>query len=76
MLQEYYNHEELSRKLRQVIEDNRHTIASLAKEAGIPDSTLRNLCDPDTKFNPGLATLHKLSKALGFDLINELLNED
>ena len=76
MLQEYYNHEELSLKLRQVISDNRHTIASLAKEAGIPDSTLRNLCDPATKFNPGLATLHKLSKALGIDLTDELFNED
>ena len=76
MLQEYYNHEELSRKLRQVIEDNRHTIASLSKEAGIPDSTLRNLCDPATKFNPGLATLHKLSIALGIDLTDELFNED
>ena len=76
MLQEYYNHEELSRKLHQIIVDNRHTIASLAKEAGIPDSTLRNLCDPETKFNPGLASLHKLSKALGIDLTDELFSGD
>lgn len=76
MLQKYYNHEELSRKLNQIIVDNRHTIASLSKEAGIPDSTLRNLCDPKTKFNPGLATLHKLSKALGIDLTDELFKGD
>ena len=55
MLQKCYNHEELSRKLNQIIVDNRHTIASLAKEAGIPDPTLRNLCDPKTKFNPRLS---------------------
>lgn len=76
MLQEYYNHEKLSRQLQEIVDNNRHTIASLSKEAGIPDSTLRNLCDPKTKFNPGLATLHKLSQALGFDVINELFKED
>lgn len=76
MLQEYYNHEKLSRQLQEIIDNNQHTIASLAKGAGIPDSTLRNLCDPETKFNPGLTTLHKLSKALGFDIVEELFKED
>lgn len=76
MLQEYYNHEELSKRMRQIVKDNKHTIASLSKEAGIPDSTLRNLCDTNSKFNPRLETLHKLSSALGFDIISALYDED
>lgn len=76
MLQEYYNHEELSARMYEIVKDNKHTIASLSKEAGIPDSTLRNLCDTNSKFNPRLETLHKLSTALGFDIISELYDKD
>lgn len=76
MLQEYYNDEELSLRLQKIIKDNKHTMTSLGKEAGVPESTVRNLCNADTSFNPNLKTLHKLSKALGVDLTEELYKED
>lgn len=65
---------ELSANLHQVIKDHNHTIASVSREAGISDSTVRNLASAKTPFNPQLKQLQRLSVALGVDVYDKVLN--
>lgn len=64
--------QELSLRLYNIIANQNHTVASIAREADMSDSTIRNLVDLRTSFNPSLNVLTKLSQALGFDVYHAL----
>lgn len=75
MLQNDYNDEYLSVQLRNLIMDAGHNMSSFAKEAGLPESTIRNLCDIRTPFNPNAKTLVKMAAVLDRP-ISDILNSN
>lgn len=64
MTRQDYNDKFLSINLKEMILEAGHNTTSFANHADLKESTVRNLCDPRTPFNPNAKTIVSLSEAL------------